>query len=278
MERLIVGISVLALCASAQSIQTDGSQPDELRAKVKAELNQAVTVTLSGAVMGTPVQGAPYTALETNQTTQTLGDGTVIHNQTQATVYRDGLGRMRRETGALISITDPVGQVRYELDSESKTARKLPLGLRTASVTAPSVAIEKGSYGVMTYSTDSSTAYAFTYTGNAGGVGGDHVMVMKKKGEAKGEKESLGTQTMEGVVADGTRVTNTIETGAIGNDRPIHVVSERWYSPELQTMVMTKHSDPRSGDEVFSVTNIRRGEPDPSLFQVPADYKIVERK
>ena len=85
--------------------------------------------------------------------------------------------------------------------------------------------------------------------------------------------ESLGQQTIEGLTADGTRATETIETGAVGNDRPIHVVYETWISPDLQTVVTTKHSDPRTGEETFRLTNLHRGEPAANLFVVPADYK-----
>ena len=90
------------------------------------------------------------------------------------------------------------------------------------------------------------------------------------------KKESLGTQFMEGVSAQGDRRTNTIEAGAIGNDRPIQIVSEHWYSPDLQMDVMTRHSDPRSGEEITRLVNINRAEPDPSLFAVPAGYQMVE--
>jgi hypothetical protein len=90
--------------------------------------------------------------------------------------------------------------------------------------------------------------------------------------------ESLGKQMMEGVNAEGTRYVSTIEVGAIGNDRPIQVSSESWYSPDLQMVIMGKHSDPRTGDESFRVTNINRAEPAAYLFQLPAGYQISERK
>jgi hypothetical protein len=40
--------------------------------------------------------------------------------------------------------------------------------------------------------------------------------------------------------------------------------------------VMIKRSDPRTGDNVFQLTNIVRAEPDASLFQVPPDYTMKE--
>ena len=93
---------------------------------------------------------------------------------------------------------------------------------------------------------------------------------------SKAKTESLGKQTIEGVEAEGTRSTMTIPAGEIGNELPINIVSERWYSPELQTIVMTRRSDPRMGETVYRLTNINRSEPARSLFEVPADYTIKE--
>lgn len=84
-------------------------------------------------------------------------------------------------------------------------------------------------------------------------------------------------QTFEGVAAEGTRTTVTIPAGQIGNEQPIVTVSERWYSPDLQVTVMTTRSDPRTGTTTYKLTNVNRSEPAPSLFQVPADYKIDDK-
>jgi len=101
---------------------------------------------------------------------------------------------------------------------------------------------------------------------------------MEHRLRARGKSEDLGKQTIEGVIADGTRTTSTIDVGAIGNDRPIQIVTERWYSSELQTVLMTKTTDPRTGESAFSLTNVHRGEPGAYLFQVPAGYTIADRK
>ena len=90
------------------------------------------------------------------------------------------------------------------------------------------------------------------------------------------QTESLGKQSIEGVEAEGTRSTITIPAGQIGNDRPLVIVSERWYSSDLQTVVMSKRTDPRMGETVFRLSNISRVEPAASLFLVPADYTIKE--
>jgi TonB family protein len=94
------------------------------------------------------------------------------------------------------------------------------------------------------------------------------------KGESRAEE--LGTQMVEGIAAVGTRQINTIPAGAIGNERPIEIVSERWYSPELQMVILIKHVDPRYGESTQRLTNIDRSEPDASLFQVPDGYEIKE--
>jgi hypothetical protein len=94
----------------------------------------------------------------------------------------------------------------------------------------------------------------------------------------KSAGESLGKQMIEGVNAEGTRNVTTLDTGTIGNDRPIQITGESWYSADLQMVVMSKHSDPRTGDESFHLTNINRSEPAAYLFQAPAGYQINERK
>jgi hypothetical protein len=90
------------------------------------------------------------------------------------------------------------------------------------------------------------------------------------------QTESLGKQNIEGVEAEGTRTTVTIPAGEIGNERPIEIVSERWYSDELQTVVMSRHSDPRFGENSYRLTNISRTEPARSLFEIPSDYTVKE--
>lgn len=88
--------------------------------------------------------------------------------------------------------------------------------------------------------------------------------------------ESLGTQTMEGVVVEGTRTTQVIPEGLQGNDRPITVVHERWTSPDLNVVVLMKNNDPPSGEMMMRLTNIDLSNPILSLFQPPPDYKIVD--
>jgi len=81
---------------------------------------------------------------------------------------------------------------------------------------------------------------------------------------------------MEGVEVEGTRTTSTIPAGQIGNERPIVITSESWYSPELQTVIYSKRDDPTMGTTSYRMTKLTRSEPDPTLFRVPSDYSVHE--
>jgi hypothetical protein len=89
----------------------------------------------------------------------------------------------------------------------------------------------------------------------------------------KGETKTLGTREFDGIKAEGTMTSHTIPAGAIGNEKPIVITSERWFSPELFIVVFAKTSDPRAGETTYRITNVKRGEPSADLFKVPADYR-----
>jgi len=110
-------------------------------------------------------------------------------------------------------------------------------------------------------------------------VQGAHEGQQSKESSEQIKHEDLGTQTIEGISAQGKRETVTIPAGEIGNERPIEIVTETWFSPELHTMVLRKHSDPRLCDSTYRLTDIKRNEPDASLFQPPPGAKVsVERQ
>ncbi len=89
--------------------------------------------------------------------------------------------------------------------------------------------------------------------------------------------ESLGEQTIEGVLTRGNRTTTIYPVGAFGNDRPISTTTELWTSPDLGILVLEKRFDPRTGETTTAMTNINRAEPDASLFQVAPDYQLVAK-
>ena len=234
---------------------------------------------------GKIVKGAPYSADAVTESVQTLADGNRIVNRITSSVYRDSEGRTRREQtlkglGVLgngeeplqtIFINDPVAGVTYSLDSRSHIARKsAPLKLEFLSKPG-TPAVEGQKFEFKVGPGDSEPFGLRTEAGVAS------TFVFKAKGPNANEvKEQLGKQIIEGVEAEGTRTTVTIPAGEIGNERPIEIVSERWYSPELQLVVMTRHSDPRMGETTYKLTNINRADQPKSLFEVPAGYTVKE--
>ena len=238
---------------------------------------------------GKTVKGAPYSAQIITEHAQTLQDGNRIVNKSTASVFRDSEGRTRREqtinaVGAYTAggtpkqtlfINDPVANVNYILDADSKTARKIDLsrlprrtGFAMGGGSGQTVEVVTGDKAT------GGTANVTIIQDGPRAEGG-----LKKKMDALAtnmKSESLGKQTIEGVVADGTRHTHTIPAGDIGNEQPINIVSESWYSAELQTVVLSKHSDPRFGESSYRLVNINRSEPAASLFQVPSDYTVKD--
>ncbi len=172
-----------------------------------------------------------------------------------------------------ISIFDPVAGIRYSLNPSNKTARSfsvkdtlVPGGVYVSGQTIPGAAKSQIESGIVTSIATNASPKAQAITVMPG---------MYSYTTDAGKTESLGTKTFEGVEAEGTRVVTTIEAGKIGNERPIEIVYERWFSKELDLTVYSRHYDPRFGEQIYRLTNIDRSEPDRSLFTVPSDYKIT---
>jgi len=282
--KMMLKVLLGAGMASTLLAQTD----DVLRAQKKAAAAaaeadrrkfemQTFTFVSSQLVSGPPVKGAPYSAEAVNETIQTLADGNRIVQHSSAMQYRDSEGRERREeTSAMgaIFITDPVAGTRFTLHPDSRTAEKgaapvkgaMPLTFSTASVSG--VPGDRGGPETLSVAIAGRAApqQSFFYV-NSGAI-------TKFSSPSDSKTEDLGKMYIEGVQAQGTRTITTIPAGDIGNDRPINIVDERWYSPDLQMTVMTKHSDPRTGETTFALKNINRSIPPPTLFEVPSDYTV----
>ena len=238
---------------------------------------------------GKVVKGAPYAAEAITETTRTLSDGNRIKRKSTASIYRDSEGRTRRdqELGAVgpwamsgdpqqtVFINDPVAGVNYVLDPRTHTARKMPPLRISYTPGEPSTTATSGDAPSARVKIERDLVTAIA-TAPPPGEGAQVQEFHVSPGAQKGTTESLGKETIEGVLAEGTRTTMTIPAGEVGNEQPIQIVWERWYSPELQTVVMSKHSDPFVGETVYRLTNIVRSEPARTLFEVPSDYSIKE--
>jgi hypothetical protein len=209
---------------------------------------------------GKLVKGAPFSATTTSTTQQTLQDGTTINRTANGAIYRDSEGRSRREvaftgvgplaatggTHKMVAIFDPVAGAHYMLNPGKKVAHKMTLPANGGAA----------------------KAQAFE----------QKMQARQQQEQASGalKIESLPPQVINGAKAEGTRTTHTIATGEIGNSAPIQIVSERWYSLDLQTVVQSSRTDPRFGTTTFSLSNIQKTEPAATLFAVPADYTVKE--
>jgi len=238
---------------------------------------------------GKPVKGAPYAAEAITESTQTLSDGNRIQRKSTASVYRDSDGRTRREqtlaaigpwaasgeAPQTIFIDDSVAGVHYILNPKERTARKIMLK-PLVTVGAP---IPTGKEGEFSVALGTPPHQAMRVERRIAGPGQTVAFQASGTWESalpKPQTESLGKRVIEGVEADGTRNTMTIPAGQVGNELPIQVISETWFSPELQAVVMSKQTDPRMGETVYRLTGINRSEQPRSLFEVPADYKVEE--
>ena len=253
--------------------------------------NMAHFVGFEGNVGGRIVTGAPYSATVTTEFKRTLSDGTVIDRTTTSMIARDGMGRTRREmtmmavgpfaaSGApptVVMINDPVAHKHYVLNPKDKTARELGAGPRMGGFGGG----RDGGHGGDNARDGGGRGFAGRGPdghdgGHAGGPGGhDGGGRGGMRGGDQATTVSLGTQMIEGVSAEGTRTTSTIPAGAMGNQQPIMITFERWYSPDLLTDVKTVRSNPFEGTTTYMLTNLKRGEPDASLFTVPSDYKMM---
>ena len=205
----------------------------------------APTVLFLGAEMrfgDKLVKNAPFSAETVMENTRRLYDGSTVTARSQGAIYRDGAGRTRREqpleTIGGFSLGDAAQKLIFITDASEGTQYFLDVNRKTARRIP---------------------------------LNGNRPPPLESD---EGKTESLGAKTLEGVSVEGTRTTIEIPAGKLGNDKPLAVIIERWYSSELQTVVMTRHVDPLIGEQIFRLTNIKRREPARELFAVPTDYRI----
>ena len=210
------------------------------------------SVVFAQVSIDAPLAGPPYSAEQIYELTGKRADGTQIKAPPVVTkIYRDSQARTRTENSRRIDISDPIAGYLYRLDSAQHVAHRTP---------QPS-ALKPRTPGFNT---------------------GVKVQPAAELDYARGPKqpehkdESLGTQIISGVMAEGRRYTLTYAPGSAANDQPIVRTDETWYSPELEIVLLSKTSDPRWGESITRIENLTRAEPDLSLFQVPPDYEIVD--
>ncbi|MGB6726785.1 MAG: hypothetical protein WBE74_12850 [Terracidiphilus sp.] len=217
-----------------------------------------------GEFHGQVTTGAPFSATRTITRTQALTDGTTIIHTDVMKEARDFEGRIFTQTlpsatnagsggegphnRSFVRVFDPVSHTAITYSPDSKQANVLHL---------PDPSQFHGPRNA-----DGDMAGA-RFHGN--------------RNLPAPTTESLGTKTINGVVADGTRTTRVIPAGAQGNDKPITITHETWASADLKVVVMRVDTDPRVGATTMTLTNISRDEPAAALFQTPAGFTVNER-
>lgn len=194
------------------------------------------------------VKGQPFSAQTVIEDTRRLFDGSTVTRSSNGAIYRDSAGRTRRE---------------QPLEMVGGVAISGPDGRPQTLVFINDFATGDQ------YFLDVSNKIARKHK-----LGGQPDGDRRGQGPDDAKTESLGKKTIEGVEVEGTRITSQIPTGHIGNDKPIPVVTENWFSPELQMIVYSRHMDPIAGEHIFKLTNIRRGEQSAELFAVPSGFRI----
>ena len=293
-----MGLLALMIAVPAASQTGRGTLADQ---EVQMRTPGVAPQTAQAVVESKVTTGRPYSAEATTEFVQVLGDGNRIARKATVRIYRDGEGRTRREElgtdGQVksISIYDPVAHVSYVLDPVRRVATKASLRVvfpqgrgripspeqaekmtaeRNAAETVPGrVALVAPVEAPGQAASDSLLKIQAEVVARSGGRG---VLQPAMRGGGDAKSEPLGQKMLDGVLAEGSRTTTVIPAGAIGNERAITVVTEQWFSPDLEILLMTKHSDPRGGESTYTVSNITRGEPGAGLFDVPSDYTIRE--
>lgn len=260
------------------------------------------------------VKGLPYSAEAVNESTQVLADGNRISRKSSSNVYRDSQGRTRSELSMpdvgpwasgkmekMVTIFDPVAKTVIMLHPDKTATRNAMPAIEGMNWSESSVGPARtmiftsrvgGPQGGMRIE-DAERKKEFRVVEDviierAPAVDRDLERSAKLQAETaftrakpanmnqSMRKESLGKKVIEGVEAEGTRVVSTIAAGEIGNERAIEIVDETWYSKELEALVYSRHADPQTGETSYKLVNVQRIEQPITLFEVPADYKMIE--
>jgi hypothetical protein len=251
------------------------------------QAQQKVMLEIAGAEAQV-VRGKPYSADTSTETVQTLGDGNRIAHRTVSKFYRDSEGRTRREETfgnvdpehpspheVKVFIDDPVSGTTLVLDPGSKTLEKLQTFRNRAYVQRT----DADGAQIMFKSVKDTEPNVLPAPGKVFITPDQHVSnpddVLVIADENRNiVKEDLGTRNIEGVDCTGTRQTSTIPAGAIGNDKPIAIVTETWTSEAIGAVVESISDDPRYGKTTYQLTNLQLSEPPRSLFEPPANFKV----
>lgn len=299
------GVCAALASASAQVSGERAPPPDTLffvqnAAPVAPFGGPFQVVGFGGGVPGPVVVGKPYSAESITESTQVLADGNKIVSRNEARVMRDSKGRTRREQTlrgfglssaarepvVMITISDPVADVSYFLDTAAHTAQpSRPFRMATGVAGSFTAAVPPPD-GAPPPNVIVGSRQTLVVNGAAVGAAEPARFDLQlppglppgapfAAAPLQSAVEDLGEQVIEGVLAHGTRRTQTIPAGTFGNERPIQIVAEQWYSQDLEAVVSSRNYDPRTGETTYRLVNVARGEQPPDLFAVPPGYQLL---
>jgi hypothetical protein len=264
-------------------------------------------------MFGKTVKNMPYSAEAVSERQQHLADGNQIVSKTSALSYRDSAGRTRQEMRdakgevQAITIHDPLDSTTYILSPRTKTATKITVNKEIGKATAEAARAkieqlrkdgklpdgERREIIIRRFAgpggdagSPAAAAHGLQIDSQLGALpnGRDLAARLGPLTGALGDMQwaknattkELGMRDIEGIKAEGKLRSYEIPAGEVGNRNAIVVSDERWYSPELQVTLLTKHSDPRVGENTYRLTGVKRDEPAASLFTVPSDYTVKD--
>jgi hypothetical protein len=248
-----LNILILASAANAQN------QPSSARADAPPVIhfNDGGSSGKMESIFIPPKAGAPFSLTLVTEWSRPFGDGGTFTLTNQRRIVRDSRGRIYQERWLLVpkggnvksrmnvfQITDPEQHTWYNCETATKVCELLTYHLSSTDDFQPAI----GPSGLL------------------------------PDGKGSRQHEDLGNGNTEGVDTHGYRETLTINPGVMGNDKPMVTTREFWYSPELGINLMSTVDSPQSGKQVFTVKDLSTSEPEPSLFLVPDDYKVVEHR
>jgi hypothetical protein len=186
---------------------------------------------------------APYSGEQIDENVRTLADGSTITGITgyRQKACRDSQGRVRTERSVIPPHPGP------------NTLKNTPTVVQIQDPVAG-----------YTYIMDDVSRVAH------------RLKLVSKPAQRKSVLGNLGSQTIDGIEAQGTRQTMVIPAGTRGSVAAVTVTRDEWFSPDLQLTILIVNTDPRQGTTTSKVANLSRIEPDPTLFFVPADYTVVD--
>ena len=235
------GSALLACSLSAQESTEPSRGPD------------GDTRTHVQGIQVLPVAGKPFSGRDSIEWARRLEDGSVVTTHLTALVARDSQGRIRRERVSFVPANSNEQSKVMEtiiLDPVEHTRTTCTIATHQCTITRYYAAVKftPAPAGPL----DNGTRYL--------------------------TRESLGTNVIDELNVVGTRETLTISAGAIGNNQPVVTTREFWYSSDLEINLSVTRKDPREGTQVLQLIDLSRSEPDPSLFQVPADFTVADAR